>query len=45
MLRLTLLGGVGEVGGNKVLLEGEGCALFLDFGVSYHRGGASTRSS
>ena len=39
MLRLTLLGGVGEVGGNKVLLEGEGCALFLDFGVSYHRRG------
>jgi ribonuclease J len=39
MPRLTLLGGVGEVGGNKVMLEEDGRALFLDFGTSYARRG------
>ncbi|HXG42843.1 MAG TPA: MBL fold metallo-hydrolase RNA specificity domain-containing protein [Dehalococcoidia bacterium] len=39
MPRLTLLGGVGEVGGNKVMLEEDGSVLFLDFGTSYSRRG------
>ncbi|MCS7276321.1 MAG: exonuclease [Dehalococcoidia bacterium] len=39
MPRLTLLGGVEEVGGNKVMLEEDGSVLFLDFGTSYSRRG------
>ncbi len=39
MLRLTVLGGVGEIGGNKILLEDEGSGLLLDFGISYTRRG------
>ncbi len=34
MLRLWGLGGVGEIGGNKLLLEGGDSGVFLDFGVS-----------
>jgi ribonuclease J len=37
MPRLAVLGGVAEVGGNKVMLEQEGHVLFLDFGISYKR--------
>lgn len=32
---LRFLGGVGEVGGNKVLLECEGYRILLDFGMSF----------
>lgn len=39
MLRLTVLGGAGEIGGNKILLEDEGSGLLLDFGISYTRRG------
>lgn len=35
MLKVTCHGGVGEVGGNKVLLEDGDSALFLDFGKSF----------
>src|SRR4030042_1226949 len=34
-LRLTAHGGVNEIGGNKVLLEAGGGALWLDFGLSF----------
>jgi ribonuclease J len=37
---LTFHGGVGEIGGNKVLLEHEGSRVFLDFGMSFGRKGA-----
>jgi len=36
-VRLTFYGGVGEIGGNKFLLESRGSRLFLDFGRSYER--------
>ncbi len=39
MATLALLGGVGEIGGNKVLLQEGDTALLLDFGVSYARRG------
>ncbi|MDQ7841396.1 MAG: MBL fold metallo-hydrolase [bacterium] len=39
MLRLTVLGGAGEIGGNKILLEDEDSGLLLDFGISYTRRG------
>lgn len=39
MLRLTALGGVGEIGGNKILLEDADGSLLLDFGISYGRRG------
>ncbi|MEM2082295.1 MAG: MBL fold metallo-hydrolase [Candidatus Bathyarchaeia archaeon] len=34
-MSLTFFGGVGEVGGNKVLLECEGYRILLDFGMSF----------
>ncbi len=34
-MRLTAHGGVGEIGGNKVLLEAGGGSLWLDFGLSF----------
>ncbi len=37
MLRLTVLGGAGEIGGNKILLEDRDCRVLLDFGISYTR--------
>lgn len=37
MVRLTFYGGVGEIGGNKVLLEEGDKRLFLDFGFPYAR--------
>jgi len=38
-VRLTVHGGVGEIGGNKVLLEAGKGSLWLDFGLSYKRQG------
>jgi ribonuclease J len=37
MTHLTFYGGVGEIGGNKILLEDQSKSLFLDFGLSYSR--------
>ncbi|MGH2651466.1 MAG: MBL fold metallo-hydrolase [Actinomycetota bacterium] len=37
--RLSFFGGVGEVGGNKVLLESGGSRIFLDFGMSFRQNG------
>ncbi|MDR7418298.1 MAG: MBL fold metallo-hydrolase [Armatimonadota bacterium] len=39
MIRLTVFGGAGEIGGNKILLEDAGTRLLLDFGISYTRRG------
>jgi ribonuclease J len=35
MVKLTFYGGVGEIGGNKILLEDDEGKLFLDFGYPY----------
>ena len=35
MAKLTFYGGVGEIGGNKILLESEGKRIWLDFGMSF----------
>ncbi len=37
--RLTLFGGVGEIGGNKFLLEDKGVRVLLDFGTGFSDGG------
>ena len=37
LVTLTFYGGVGEIGGNKVLLEDEDTKIFLDFGMSFTR--------
>jgi ribonuclease J len=37
MVNLTFYGGVGEIGGNKILLEDGQKSLLLDFGLSYKR--------
>lgn len=37
MVKLTFYGGVGEIGGNKILLEDEKGKLFLDFGYPYSK--------
>jgi ribonuclease J len=37
MIRLTVFGGAGEIGGNKILLEDGAARLLLDFGVSFSR--------
>jgi ribonuclease J len=37
MIDLTFYGGVGEIGGNKILLEADNTRLFLDFGTSFSR--------
>ena len=37
---LTLYGGVGEIGGNKVLLEDRDTKIFLDFGAGFSDGAA-----
>lgn len=39
MIRITALGGAGEIGGNKILLEDGATRLLLDFGISYTRRG------
>jgi len=38
MVKLTLFGGVNEIGGNKILLEDRDTRLFFDFGLSFQRG-------
>lgn len=35
MVSVTCFGGVGEIGGNRILVEDEKSRLFLDFGKSY----------
>lgn len=35
MTSVTLYGGVGEIGGNKILVEDKGTRVFLDFGMSF----------
>lgn len=35
MVKLTFYGGVGEIGGNKILLDDNGTRIFLDFGKSF----------
>jgi len=37
MVKLTFYGGVGEIGGNKILLEDDKGKLFLDFGYPYSK--------
>lgn len=39
MTSLTFFGGVGEIGGNKILLEDEDTRLLLDFGMSFNQSG------
>jgi len=39
MTSLTFYGGVGEIGGNKVLLEDQDTKIFLDFGMSFNQSG------
>ncbi|TRZ53672.1 MAG: MBL fold metallo-hydrolase [Dehalococcoidia bacterium] len=36
-INLTFYGGVGEIGGNKILLEADDTRIFLDFGTSFSR--------
>ena len=38
MVSMTFLGGVNEIGGNKILLEDEDVSVFLDFGQSFTYG-------
>lgn len=35
MAKLTFYGGVGEIGGNKILVEDKGTRIFFDFGESF----------
>jgi ribonuclease J len=37
MTSLTFYGGVGEIGGNKILLRDEDTSIFLDFGKNFER--------
>jgi len=34
-MKLTFYSGINEIGGNKILLEDQNTAVFLDFGKSY----------
>ncbi len=34
-MKIELLGGVNEIGGNKILVEHKGTQIFLDFGMSF----------
>ena len=34
-MRISFLGGISEIGGNKILLEHDGFRLLLDFGKSF----------
>jgi len=36
-MRLTFYGGVGEIGGNKILLEDAKARVFLDFGTNFEK--------
>ena len=35
MANLTFFGGIGEIGGNKTLLEDKNTKIFLDFGTAF----------
>ena len=37
MVEITFFGGVGEVGGNKILISDNDTRVFFDFGVSFAR--------
>jgi|Deesub1362A_J573_1020465.scaffolds.fasta_scaffold00005_96 ribonuclease J len=37
MVKLTFHGGVGEIGGNKILLEDENTSILLDFGKNFEK--------
>lgn len=39
MVSIKVLGGDGEIGGNKILLEHKGTRVFLDFGMSFKQNG------
>ncbi len=39
MTKLTFYGGVGEIGGNKILLEDQDTRVLLDFGMSFGQNG------
>jgi ribonuclease J len=39
VVKLRFYGGVGEIGGNKVLLEDKDTRIFIDFGMSFGRRG------
>ena len=39
MTTLTFLGGVNEIGGNKILLNDLDTQIFLDFGMSFNKRG------
>jgi len=39
MVQITCYGGVGEIGGNKILLEDNDTRIFLDFGMSFNQRG------
>jgi hypothetical protein len=43
MVSITVYGGAGVIGGNKILLEDGDTRLFLDFGTDYHTRGCWTR--
>jgi len=36
-MKITVYGGVEEIGGNTILLEDEGASILLDFGISYRQ--------
>lgn len=38
MVKITVYGGAGEIGGNKILVEDRGAKVFLDFGASFSDG-------
>ncbi|MEA1958584.1 MAG: MBL fold metallo-hydrolase [Chloroflexota bacterium] len=37
MANITFHGGVGEIGGNKILIEADGARVWLDFGMSFNQ--------
>jgi ribonuclease J len=39
MVELIFYGGVGEIGGNKILAKSEKASIFFDFGLSYKQQG------
>jgi Predicted hydrolase of the metallo-beta-lactamase superfamily len=39
MVSIEVLGGNGEIGGNKILIEHKGTRIFLDFGMSFNQNG------
>jgi ribonuclease J len=38
-MEINILGGLNEIGGNKILLDHKGTRLFLDFGMSFGQSG------